>query len=102
MNDPLLESLLQFVSTERYRLVLERILAFEDKVVAEGGWHEPNTSDGKRMGWGWYEVQVAPPYLTQLTHASSAWPDRSIFRQRHPGFSSRAPSSWPSFLHYPR
>lgn len=52
----------------RFRPLLEKILAHEDKVLAEGGWHrdDPVTWDGRPIGWEWHDVGVMPARLSQL------------------------------------
>ncbi len=69
MDNPIFEDLLRFVQSETYRPILERILAYEDKVMQEGGWYGKDENPFRPPGWEWFEVQVAPGYLAQLAHA---------------------------------
>ncbi len=71
MDNPIFEDLLRFVQSKTYRPILERILAYEDKVMHEGGWHRKDENPVRPLGWEWFEVQVAPGYLVQLAHAGT-------------------------------
>ena len=66
--DPFLQDILDLVRSETYGPILARLLNYEDEVVAKGGWHADGTVDGRPWGWEWYEVNVAPGYLTRLAH----------------------------------
>ena len=54
--------------SETYGPILTKLLAYEDDVVAEGGWHVDGTIDNRPWGGEWYEVGVAPGYLARLAH----------------------------------
>ncbi len=66
--DPFLQDILELAHSETYGPILTKILAYEDDVTAKGGWHADGTIDGKPWGWEWFEVNVAPGYLTRLAH----------------------------------
>lgn len=66
--DPFLQDILDLAHSETHGPILTRILNFEDDVVDRGGWHKDGSIDGRPWGWEWYEVNVAPGYLTRLAH----------------------------------
>ena len=66
--DSFLQDILELTHSETYGPILAGLLAYEDGVVAKGAWHMDGTIDGLPWGWEWYEVNVAPGYLTRLAH----------------------------------
>ncbi len=66
--DPFLQDILELAHSETYGPILAKLLAYEDDIVAKGGWHADGTIDGRPWGWEWYEVKVTPGHLMHLAH----------------------------------
>ena len=49
--DPFLQDILELAHSETYGPILAKILAYEDNVMAAGGWHADGTIDNRPWGW---------------------------------------------------
>ncbi len=67
MDNGLLD-LAMLPSDVNYRVILAKLLAYEDAILAQGGWHADGANDGRPRGWSWFEAKVSPVHLTPLVH----------------------------------
>ncbi len=65
----IVQDVVAFARNDAYGPMLRKILEFEDRVAAEGGWHTMGTYDGRPLGWEAYEVGLAPAHLVRLRNA---------------------------------